>query len=92
MWVTCSNRPHEPHKVVKGDEVEMLQPLQQLVIFSAPVLGLGLGLLENLGWGISTSFETTLNSSNFDKSCNKTRRCLSLFCSKLVLETHNWLR
>jgi hypothetical protein len=39
---------------------------------------------------ISTFSETILNFNNFARSSNKTLRCLSPFCNKLVLEIHNW--
>jgi len=70
-------------------EVELLVPVQELTY---------LGLLPpqvlepvELDWGISTSFETTLNFNNFAKLFNKTPRCLNPFYNKLALEIHNWL-
>lgn len=79
------------HKLVV-DVAVVLEVLVLLQVFSlelvpGPELELELLLVD---WATSISYETTLNSSNSDRSSNKTLRCLSLSFNKLVQVIHNW--
>jgi hypothetical protein len=80
----------------------MLQPKLIVVVLRLPVEILPLALVSAISseplvqmpqlvaLEISTFSETILNFNNFARLSNKTLRCLSPFCNKLVPEIHNW--
>lgn len=67
-------------------QAELVGEPQRLQVFLVELAELAELVLD---WGILTFSEIILNFSNYDKLCNNSRKCLSQFCNKLVLEIHS---